>query len=90
MGGLWHVNDQTYSLFVIMEEEIRRYFSRNKDCHYKQVKVDITKSVLKNEVLLFEWCLISVEADDDIAADVLCHIVELLSSCTQLYEGSPL
>ena len=41
-GGLWHVNDQTYSLFVIMEEEIRHYFSRNKDCHHKQVKADIT------------------------------------------------
>ena len=69
-GGLWHVNDQTYSLFEIMEEEIRRYFSRNKDGHNKQVKADIPKSVLKNEDLLFEWCLISVEADDDIATEM--------------------
>ena len=26
-GGLWHVNDQTLSLFAIMEEEIRRIFA---------------------------------------------------------------
>ena len=39
-GELWHINDQTYSLFEIMEEEIRRYFSHNKDCHHKHVKAD--------------------------------------------------
>ena len=94
-GGLGHVKDQTYSLFVIMEEEIRRYFSRNKDGHHKQVKVDITKSVLQNEDLLFEWCLISFEADNDIATDVLRHIVELyttirgfafVKSCIEMYK----
>ena len=26
-GGLWHINDQTYSLFNIMEEEMRRFFT---------------------------------------------------------------
>ena len=29
-GGLWHVNDQTYSLFSIMEEEICRFFAATK------------------------------------------------------------
>ena len=29
-GGLWHVNDSTYTLFAIAEEETRRYFTTRK------------------------------------------------------------
>ena len=32
-GGLWHVNGQTYCIFSIMEEEVRKYFQKGT---YKQ------------------------------------------------------
>ena len=94
-GGLWHVNDQTYSLFAVMEEELRRFFCHKKDGHHKQAKSDINESILKSEDLLFEWCIISAEADNNIASDVLRRIVELYTtirgfafakSCMEMYK----
>ena len=56
------------------------FFCRNKDYHHKQAKSDISESILKSEDLLFEWCIISAEADDNIASDVLHRIVELYTT----------
>ena len=56
------------------------FFCRNKDCHHKQAKSGISESILKSEDLLFEWCIISAEADDNIASAVLRRIVELYTT----------
>lgn len=71
-GGLWHVDDQTYSIFSIMEEEIRKYFRKGS---YKQLNPDEVKhNVLKSNDLQFQWCLIAVEADDNIATIIaICY-----------------
>ena len=45
----------------------------------KQAKSDISELVLRSEDLL-EWCIISAEADNNIASDVLCRIVELYTT----------
>ena len=53
------------------------------------------KALLKSDDLLFEWCLIAVEADDDISTLVLEKIVELYvtvrgltfaKSCMEMYK----
>ena len=94
-GGLWHVNDQTYSLFVIMEEVVRHYFSSNQVWRNKHIKSTVKKAILISEDLLFEWCIISAEADDDIATEVLHRIVDLYmtirgvaftKSCIEMYK----
>lgn len=94
-GGLWHINDQTYSLFNIMEEEMRRLFTLGVQWPHEGVKDTAMKALLKSNDILFEWCLIAVEADDDISTLVLEKIVELYvtvrgfafaKSCMEMYK----
>ena len=76
-GGLWHINDQTYSIFVIMEEEVRRFFALGSGSN-KQVKPDVIRNnILQSNDLQFEWCLIASEADEETATMVLQKIVDL-------------
>ena len=53
------------------------------------------KALLKSDDLLFEWCLIAIEADDDISTLILEKIVELYvtvrgiafaKSCMEMYK----
>ena len=73
-GGLWHISDQTYGVFVIMEEIIRRHLSlagvATPTENARQVLVDVTR---KNEDLLFEWDMLSAEVEDE---DMLSAEVE--------------
>ena len=91
-GGLWHINDQTYSLFVIMEEELRQHYTLGKSGNTKDSAI---KAILQSNDLLFEWCIIASEADDDIATQVLQRIVQLYitirgfafaTSCLDMYK----
>lgn len=76
-GGLWHINDQTYSIFVIMEEEVRQFLALGSGSH-KQVQPNvIRKNILQSNDLQFEWCLIASEADEETATIVLQKIVDL-------------
>ena len=94
-GGLWHVNDQTYSLFNIMEDEIRRFFTLSANRLKGTMKAAAVEAILKSEDLLFEWCIIAAEADDNVATTVLHQIVELYvtirgfafaKSCLEMYK----
>ena len=93
-GGLWHINDQTYSIFNIMEDEMRRFFRLDVQRPHEGMKDTAMKALLKSDDL-FEWCLIAVEADDDISTLVLEKIVELYvtvrgfafaKSCMEMYK----
>ena len=37
-GGLWHINDQTYSIFVITEEELWQFFTRDLNRQHDSIK----------------------------------------------------
>ena len=76
-GGLWHVNDQTYGLFVSMEELARQYFCTSERA--TAIKI-IQDSILKSNDLLFQWSLISADSDDDVASTVLFEIVKLYTT----------
>ena len=41
-GGLWHVNDQTYSLFAIMEEEVRKFYTLSRSQATRNTVVQTT------------------------------------------------
>ena len=93
-GGLQHVNDLTYNLFVTIEEEIRRLLTLG--CNKEDFKKETTtKAVFESNDVLFTWCLLSAGISDDIATVVLHEIVELyvtirgfafVTSCLELYK----
>lgn len=77
-GGLWHINDDTYSIFFLMEEEIRNHLKVSKaKALNKETKKKLLDAILTNEDLLFQWSLISARVDDDVGSAVLQKIVEL-------------
>ena len=96
-GGLWQVNDEVFSLFVIMEEEICQKLKRVSASELKDsTKTEILDGLLKNEDLLFQWCFIARTAVDNDSSPILLKlIVELYltvrgfafaSSCLELYK----
>ena len=91
-GGLWHVNDLTYGLFMIMEEVIRQYFSTSERATTVNV---IRDSLLKSNDILFQWSLIAAVSDGDVESTVLFEIIKLYvtirgyaftKSCMELYK----
>ena len=56
---------------------MRRFFRIDVQRPHEGVKDRAIKALLKSNDLLFEWCLIAAEADDDISNLVLEKIVEL-------------
>lgn len=94
-GGLWHINDQTYSLFVALEEECQRFSISASNKEDRGTRKALTEAIMQSEDVLFHWCLISTNSDDDVAAVVLQKIVDLYvtvrgfafaSSCLELYK----
>ena len=47
--GLWHINDQTYKLFAIMEEEIRQYFTLGPTRPQEGTKSAAVEATLRSE-----------------------------------------
>ena len=94
-GGLWHINDQTYSIFVFIEEELRRFFTCDPCRQRDGIKDVAMETILQSNDLCFEWGLIAFEVDSDIAMLVLRKTVELYvtvrgfafaKSCLELYK----
>ena len=97
-GGLWHVNDNTYLIFYIMEEEIRHHFKvKSISKLNEETKRSILDAMLANEDLLFQWSLMieAAEADDSTGMAVLNRIATLYltvrgfafaSTCMELYK----
>lgn len=95
-GGLWHVSDDTYLVFYLMEEDIRKQLlvksAKTLDAETKRKVLD---SVLSNEDLLFHWSLLASPVGDDLGSVVLRKMAELyltirgfafVSSCMELYK----
>lgn len=99
-GGLWHVNDNTYLIFYIMEEEIRRHLKITAITKLKfneETRKSILEAILANEDLLFQWTLMieAAVADDSIGMAVLRRIATLYltvrgfafaTSCLEIYK----
>lgn len=95
-GGLWHVSENTYLIFFLMEEEIRKQLIVDKARDLSSgTKKNLLYAILANEDLLFQWSLLTVNIDDDISSMILNKIAELFvtvrgfafaSSCLELYK----
>ena len=54
-GGLWHISDQTYSIFLIMEEVIRQHLTLSGiSAQTENSRKSIMDTILNNEDLMFE------------------------------------
>ncbi len=95
-GGLWHISDNTYTLFYLMEEEIRQHLQvKSVNALNEGTKKKILDAVLGNEDLLFHWTLVSSTLDDSVGFTLLQKMVELYltvrefsfaTGCLELYK----
>jgi len=96
-GGLWRINDDVFSVFVIMEEEIRQKLTKDSADKLKEgIKTEILHDLLQNEDLLFQWCfVVRTTVDNDFSPELLKQITELYltvrgfafaTSCLELYK----
>lgn len=94
-GGLWHLSDEAFTLFTIMEKEVRQVLSlRNASKQKEGCKSQLVNMLLKSEDVLFQWCILMCDTDGD-ATPLLQMIVELFVtirgfsftiSCLELYK----
>ena len=77
-GGLIHISDDLYQVFVAVELEVRNFF-RIEKAHELTPSNEgkILQSVLSNEDVLFFWCLVSSNFSDELSKAVLNYIVQL-------------
>ena len=95
-GGLWHINDDVFELFVIMEDFIRSE-SRTVKTLTGERKLRIIDDLMHNEDLLFQWCFCATDLIGDTSTVLLKQVVELFltvrefsfaSSCLEKYKQS--
>ncbi len=86
-GGLWHVSDTTYTIFYMMEEEIRKHLIAKCAKTYSEG--------VKNKILDAILSLMTSSLDDNISTMILRKMSELYltirgfafaSSCLELYK----
>ena len=94
-GGLWHVSDDTYLIFYLMEKEIRNHFVHKSAKALTETKKKVVDSILSNDDLLFHWSILASPVGDAVGEVVLRKMVELYvtvrgfafaSSCMELYK----
>ena len=57
-GRLWHVPQQTYSLFYAVEEVVREHFTRRTAPTLTEgSKAALIATLKDNEEILFQWCM---------------------------------
>ena len=70
-GGLWHISDQTYSIFLIMEEVIRQHLTLSGiSAQSENSRKSIMDTILNNEDLIFEWDIIAAEMEEEVSTAV--------------------
>ncbi len=95
-GGLWHISDDTYLVFEIVEYEIRNYL------HVKALteiddstKKTILDAIMSNEDLLTLWGMSTGHYGEEVSQEVLRRLSEMYltvrgfsfaSSCLELYK----
>lgn len=95
-GGLLHINYDTYTLFHIIEEEVRKHLTTNK-LHKQQSgnKDIIIKTVLISEDISIQWSILASTLEHDTSKILLNMIVNEYvtlrgfafgASCLELYK----
>lgn len=78
-GGLIHISDDLYRVFVAIELEVRKFFRVDKAQAQAMGSSDgqIVHRVLSNEDVLFFWCMVCSNISEEVAGVMLKHIAEL-------------
>ena len=71
-GGLCHVNNDTYELFLALEKELCKHISLDK---LSDMTPALRKELTESDPVQFMWYLISADWDDDTSARLLDSIV---------------
>jgi len=77
-GGLWHVQENTHSLFLCLEEEICLLLPSL--LHEADKKEKIINELSTNEDVLFYWLIVGADFEEDderVHAELLKKIIEL-------------
>lgn len=95
-GGLWHISDEAYSVFLLLEDEVRRHFKVTTVATLDETtKRSIMDAILTNEDLLFQWSLVTAEADNSTSINLLERLgllyltvrgFSFATSCLELYK----
>lgn len=76
-GGLWHINDQAYDLFYVIEQEVRTHFVPTARALVEMST--LVNAVLNNEDVLFHWSMLAADTADADTNKLIKMIVELYS-----------
>ena len=92
------MNDETYCLFCTMEEELHHHLASIELHSYNErMQLKLTETLCQSEDLLFHWCILSNELQEEKGNAVLQQIVKLYvttrgfafaASCLELYKQS--
>ena len=63
-GGLTHVDDLTYGVFVSMELVVKIFFEKHPS-QLVRMKQELVKKITENEDVLFYWALLSAEWEEE-------------------------
>ena len=76
-GGLLHVSDDGFDVFVAMEEVIRGYYHVNKASDLNDGKKDeIVKNVIKDDGVMCSWSIVAADMNKKVADELIKLIVE--------------
>ena len=77
-GGLIHISDDLYQVFIAIEVHIRRFFRVENALEMSSCsKEKIISGLLTNEDVLFYWCMVCCNVPEELAKELLKQIVEL-------------
>ena len=77
-GGLWRVREGTYMLFCAMEDELRQHLQKRRVQEMTEgFKDGVCRAISDNEEVLFHWCMLTCDVDDEIADVVLTRLINL-------------
>ena len=75
-GGLLHVKEGTYMLFIAMEEEIREHFQMDKATIMVEAnREQVENAVMDNDDVLFQWCMLVTDISDTDAARAVLELL---------------
>jgi len=77
-GGLKHVNNATYHVFLAMELEIRRHLSVESAQKINAgFKTKVTESILSNEDVQFHWTVVGADWEEKESVALLELVLDL-------------
>ena len=75
-GGLWHVNNDLYSLFVSMEHEAEQAFKLTSTIPKENIKKKLKQQIYENGDVQFKWSLLSSEKESHVADVIIGKIID--------------